>query len=413
MPKRVFFLTYYFPPLGGVATIRSAKFSKYLSELGWQPVVFHAGKGNSGLSDENLAAQLPAAIKRIPVRTYEGAGLLKLLNKTKLRFFTFRALRLYPLDPQVGWLPNRWREAVREIEENGPPGVLYTSGPPFSTFLVARALQKRFGIPLVCDFRDEWTQNPAVKWVTPWHKSFARKHELDILQHADAVVTVTEPIRRLLDQDRPAGKRPVELIQNGYDEADFENIVEPKLADKFTFAIIGSVYDAGNPEPVLEALQTLIDDHRIDAGKIRFVHVGIGKMKFPAGAGYECVSTGFVPHAEAIRWMHRVHALLVVRSNASAASTRIYEHMRSGTPIVGVSPAGEVTRLLHETRTGEAFEPSDRKGIAGYLLRLYDRWQKGDVQSAADLQRIESFSRRSQAMRLASLLDDVRSARLE
>jgi hypothetical protein len=42
--KRVLLILYYWPPEGGVGVRRWLKFSKHLSELGWEVTVFTAEK---------------------------------------------------------------------------------------------------------------------------------------------------------------------------------------------------------------------------------------------------------------------------------------------------------------------------------------------------------------------------------
>jgi len=37
--KRVLIISYYWPPCGGIAVLRCLKFAKYLSQLGWEPVI--------------------------------------------------------------------------------------------------------------------------------------------------------------------------------------------------------------------------------------------------------------------------------------------------------------------------------------------------------------------------------------
>ena len=38
--KRLLIISYYWPPTGGSGVQRWVKFSKYLPEFGWQPVVY-------------------------------------------------------------------------------------------------------------------------------------------------------------------------------------------------------------------------------------------------------------------------------------------------------------------------------------------------------------------------------------
>ena len=38
--KRLLIITYYWPPTGGSGVQRWVKFSKYLPQFGWQPVIY-------------------------------------------------------------------------------------------------------------------------------------------------------------------------------------------------------------------------------------------------------------------------------------------------------------------------------------------------------------------------------------
>ena len=63
-------------------------------------------------------------------------------------------------DPQILWNSFALRiakSAIRESLRNDEPfEAIYVTGPPFSSFLLGRSLKRRFGLPLVLDFRDEW-----------------------------------------------------------------------------------------------------------------------------------------------------------------------------------------------------------------------------------------------------------------
>ena len=57
--KRVLIITYYWPPSGGSGVQRWLKFSKYLPEFGWQPVVYTPSNPELPARDESLLAEIP------------------------------------------------------------------------------------------------------------------------------------------------------------------------------------------------------------------------------------------------------------------------------------------------------------------------------------------------------------------
>lgn len=404
---RVFFLTYYFPPLGGVASLRALKFAKYLPAFGWEPVVFHAGPGNLYLQDPSLLAELPPEVRRVPVRTFEGAALLGAMNKLRLRFVTARVPRLYPLDPQIGWIPGLLR-AVRAEAARAKPDVVFTSAAPMSVNLAGRALQRELGVPWHADFRDEWTRLPGLTFLTPAHRALARRVERETLAAADAVSSVTQTCVDGFQQDRPAEKRPVDLLYNGYDEADFAAPPAPRLTDKFTLAIVGTVYQATWPTAVLEALAGLTAEGRIDPARVRVVHAGNGKVDWPRGAAFERRSLGFVAHGEAVAWMQRAHLLLLTIERAGALSGRVFEYLRAGTPILGAAPVdGEAARLVHAAEAGRVYAPDDAAGIRAGLLAHYEAWARGAAPQGAAPGRIAHLTRRAQTERLVEIWREI------
>lgn len=406
--RRVFFLTYYFPPLGGVAALRALKFAKYLPEFGWQPVVFHAGPGHLYLQDPSLLEELPPAVRRIPVRTFEGAAVLKTLSRMKLRFVTARVPRLYPLDPQIGWLPGLLRAVRAEAAAHGKPDVLFSSAAPVSVNVAGLALRRELGVPWHADFRDEWTRLPGLRYLTPLHAKMARKYELDTLAAADAVSSVTQTCVDGFQQDRPVGKRPVDLLYNGFDEADFAATAPARPQDKWTLAIVGTVYQATWPTAVLDALAELTAQGKIDPSTVRVVHAGNGSVDWPRGARFEHRSLGFMAHGEAVAWMRRAHLLLLTIERAGALSGRVFEYLRSGTPVLGAAPVeGEAARLVHETGAGRIYAPADAAGLREGLLARYDAWRRGEPPTGAPAEKIAFLTRRAQTEKLASIFEAI------
>ena len=52
--KKVLFITYFFPPLGGAGVGRSLKFARHLPKFGWQPIVISASESVRYGKDYNL-----------------------------------------------------------------------------------------------------------------------------------------------------------------------------------------------------------------------------------------------------------------------------------------------------------------------------------------------------------------------
>jgi hypothetical protein len=68
--KRVLIITYHWPPNGGAGVYRWLKFSKYLPQYGWQPVVYTPENPEFVANDPGLLADVPpqAEVIKHPIR---------------------------------------------------------------------------------------------------------------------------------------------------------------------------------------------------------------------------------------------------------------------------------------------------------------------------------------------------------
>ena len=62
---RVLFVTYYYPPSGGPGVQRALKFSRYLPDSGWQPVVLSVREDDAAwpARDESLLEEIPTDVE--------------------------------------------------------------------------------------------------------------------------------------------------------------------------------------------------------------------------------------------------------------------------------------------------------------------------------------------------------------
>ena len=161
--RRVLFISYAYPPTGGGGVQRSVKFTKYLPETRWRPTVLTAANPSVPVQDSDLSGDLDPETVVLRARTFEPSYAVKqkLVSTGKPSRVSLRSLvrqagmSVLQPDPQVLWNPLAYRMASTALRQT-PHEVIYVTGPPFSSFLLGRSLKRRFGLPLVLDFRDEW-----------------------------------------------------------------------------------------------------------------------------------------------------------------------------------------------------------------------------------------------------------------
>jgi glycosyltransferase involved in cell wall biosynthesis len=410
--SRVLMVAYYYPPLGGIGVHRTLKFSKYLPEYHWEPVVLTIRPEKGLLIDPSLEQEIPAGaqIFRTPSLS------LPLWLPWRVRNFISRWILV--VDEQLGWLPYSVR-AGRHILQSEPCQVIYTSSSPYTDHLIGYRLKKRLGVPWVADFRDPWVGNFAIGIPTRFHRYLVSMLERRVVHQADRVLVVNEPTRYDFLQRYPGlDKDKIQAIPNGYDPDDFKAL-SPRnpLADRFLLVYSGSFYgERRTPRFFFEALQSLVDSGAIPerAIQVRLVgNAGRLTLQMIESMGLRGVveMSGFLPHRDAIAHLLAADALLLIvgagPGSESVLPGKIYEYLASGKPILGLVPPGVSADLIREAGAGVVIDPQDVPGIAAQIFNLYERWKKGALNVKSDPRVVERFSRRSLTGQLAEVLDRV------
>lgn len=220
--RRVLMVSYYFPPLGGIGSLRALKFATYLPEFGWEPTVLAPRHGayyrdpSLLFPEEKVARTGSLELSRLGKRALgaggsdtQPAGVGPFLRRVRglVRRFVYRP------DAQVGWYPFAVAVGRRVLRERRFDAV-FSSSFPITAHLVARRLHRDTGLPWVAEFRDPWTDvaNPG----DPLRRRDQRL-ERALASEAAAVVVPSPAWGALF---RGKGARVVEVITNGYDPAD-------------------------------------------------------------------------------------------------------------------------------------------------------------------------------------------------
>ena len=82
---------------------------------------------------------------------------------------------------------------------------------------------------------------------------------------------------------------------------------------------------------------------------------------------------------------------------------KLFEYMASGRPILGIGPEGADFRtILEETHTGTFFAYHEKEAIKSFLLKKYQEFQEGILQSHPV--GLEKYSRKSLTGRLSEVI---------
>jgi glycosyltransferase involved in cell wall biosynthesis len=419
--KKVLIITYYWPPSGGAGVQRWLKFSKYLPQFGWEPVILTIDPAFATYPaiDSSLEKEVPENIEVYKTRATDwfriyindkskipSAGFAKNLdNSIKGKFFRFIRGNFFIPDPRRGWNKYAFIKASELIEKKEIRTIVTTS-PPHSTQLIGLKLKKKYpGIKWISDFRDPWTD---IYYYELFYPSFISRNidihfEKSVLMNADIITTVGSTLGKHFESKVVGIGDKIKIIHNGYDESDFEN-VDPIPPERFTISFTGTISESYPIDGFLKALQKVIENGKTML--LSFTGLVSEGQKEKIITSIEKKYLEFIPYADhkgAIEKMMSSSVLLLVIAkhpgNKSFLSGKLFEYIASGKPVICLGPVdGDAALILNSSGAGKCFSYNDEVGIAEFILSTMNQLP------VTDRNRPVEFSRRYLTEQMAQLL---------
>lgn len=437
-------VSYYYPPLAGIGTLRSVKFAQYLPEHGWKTLVLTPAGGTHtfmcDVSDGDLPGvevvrtgyiDVPTRLKRLiglkaelPIseQTSVFGGKPATTNVASHFLSLAKSVLLFP-DSKIGWYRSAVREGLEVIRKNRP-SVIYSTSPPFTAHLVAKRLHRLTGVPWVADLRDLWSENHQTADLPRWRQLLETRTEKKTLSKADGIVTVSNTFARQLSASLGMMNGNQAVITNGFDPADYGND-PPARQDKFRISHMGNLYGmTRDPLPVFRSLARLVAKGIVDPARVELNFVGISPNSSSGGRLRELAkSTGLtevltvsesVSYRESLARQQSSTVLLLVEilneRSRGVIPGKLFEYLGARRPTLALVPrGGEVERLLASTGGGRAFDPRlGEEAIDETLAVWYRQWQEtGTVPFEGRPDALEGLTRQQGARQLATLLDKI------
>ena len=412
--KRVLIITYYWPPAGGSGVQRWLKFSKYLPENGWEPVIYTPLNPDNNSTDESLLSDVLSGTEVVKRKIWEPYGFYKALtgkreikantisDSSEKKSFTKRLSlwirgNFFIPDPRCFWIRPSIKFLCSYLKAH-PVDAIISTGPPHSMHLIAKGLSRKTGLPWIADFRDPWTEIFYFKHLNLGKMAFNKHRQLEqsVLDEANRVVVVSSKMR---DDFKKRTSTPVDIITNGYDPDDFEKVSpanEELTAEKkrpFVLTHTGIFVDNGNPTELWSVLKERASVDEDFAGRLRIRLIGkvddsVMKSIEDAGLAGNTVNMGYMPHLEAVARQKSADLLLLpLRKEPEAAAIltgKFFEYIASGRKILAFGPVnGDLGRALAETGSGKIVDFNDREGIKTAIDELYEAFLKDSCNSGA------------------------------
>jgi glycosyltransferase involved in cell wall biosynthesis len=441
--RRVLFIAYAFPPVGGVGVQRVTKFVKYLPAHGWTSSVLTVSNPSVPLLDTSPLRDIPESTIVRKARTFEpgyavkkavsggkgkekDAGARAALAARVKRLVRSGANLVLQPDVQVLWCPDALRAGLQLLREV-PHDVILPTGPPFSSFLLGAALARASGLPLVLDYRDEWGISNAY-WENKGQGRLSnavqqRMQEAAVRRARALIATTPSSAAALGEVARRAGSAATTShIYNGFDPDEFAVVPSRARVDygngtsRFRLACIGSLWNLTTVEPLVAALERLSAAQPDVVREIELVFAGRRTPEqesvLDRAARLPCrlARLPFVEHSEAVGMMHDADALLILLADLPEVSrvipAKTFEYMATDRPIFVVSPEGDLADIVRDLPGATFCLARDPDGIAAGLVRTIERHRAG-VRVERTRASIARFDRKEQAGELARILDRV------
>jgi glycosyltransferase involved in cell wall biosynthesis len=443
--KRVLFVAYYFPPVGGVSVHRATKFVKYLPEFGWDCSVLTASNPSAPMFDESLLQDIPPNTIIRKAKTYEpGYAVKKMVSAsapsgqapgikqrlTGLAKSVARSVGNFVLqpDPQILWRPQALKAGLKLLQEV-PHDAIVATGPPFSSLCLGATLSRKSGVPLMLDYRDEWSISNSY-WENKKQGRFANWVQTR-MQHnairAASMLLATTPssAAAVAEVAEAAGCRvPSNFVYNGFDPDDFASHDQSHVTrkdygrgtDLYRMSFVGTLWNLNSITPLVEAIIRLAETNPQLVSRLELVCAGRKTADQDAqldrlqGLPCHLVRLPFVEHSEAVQLMQSSDSLLMLNADLPETkriiNAKAFEYMAARRPVFVVAPEGDVWDILRDLPGTVLCAPAAVDLMSEKLAIEIERHRCGVTFDDAHWE-IGRFERRHLAGQLAGLLDEM------
>ncbi len=428
--KRVLVISYYWPPSGGSGVQRWVKFSKYLPSEGWQPVIYTPENPELTTTDYSLEEEIPQEAEIIKTHIFEPYGIYRTITGSKkkesqsevnpinaqkktLKQKISMLIRgnLFIPDPRCMWISPSVKFLKKYLKEH-PADIIISTGPPHSMHLIAKGVAQATGIPWIADFRDPWTKMFYFKHLglSSWAEKRHKALEKTVLDSADAIVAVSPLVQ---EEFQEMTSTPVHLITNGYDEEDFDQVVEQD--GYFNITHTGLFASDGDPEALWAALAQKCREDKEFSEMLRIRLAGkndkaIISSIINAGLAANLRDIGYVSHQDAVREQKNASVLILpLRKEPEYKATipgKLFEYLASRKPVLGIGQKdGAMARILESSKAGVVSDWNEYADIYRYISNCWELFKADKLEAGTE--NIEKYTRKALTRDMAALMDSL------
>jgi glycosyltransferase involved in cell wall biosynthesis len=430
--RKVLIITYYWPPSGGAGVQRWLKFSKYLREYGWEPVIYTPENPEAPAIDHSLEKDIPEGITVIRLPIFEpysaykrfvgmkpgekvNAGFLQEKEKPGRAegFAVWLRGNFFIPDARRFWINPSVKYLKKYLKEN-PVDAIISTGPPHSMHLIALQLNKTFNIPWLADFRDPWTGIDFYHQLKLTSVADKLHHKLEkkVLSSATEVTVIS---RDMMNEFNGIVERNYKLVTNGYDAEDISPLPQNQLDEDFTISHIGSINPARNPVKLWKVLAEMVKQKPLFAKALKIklvgkVDIGVLKSIEESGLAPHLTRIEYMPHRDVMCEIQKSQVLLLLINNTPNAkgilTGKIFEYLGSGRPILSIGPEdGDASEILRNADAGQTADYHNEEAMKRILDDYFIRFSEQRLESNTGNR--SKYSRKEITKKIAGILNEM------
>ena len=413
MSRRLLIIAFHYPPVRESSGIqRTLKFSAYLRDHGWEPMILTVSpRAYEQVSDDQMG-EIPDGM------LVERAFALNTARHLSVggRYFRWMAQP----DRWASWWPAGVWRGMRMIRRYRPAAIMSTYPIP-TAHLIGLTLARLSGLPWIADCRDSMTE-PGYP-VDPLTWRCNRRLEKAMVRHSTKVMFTTQGTQAMYAERYPEVlPSRWAVIENGFDEENFRDaergLVTHALSEPGRITLIhsGVLYPRErDPRPFFAALQALKKSAEISSTTLKVVLRATGsddmyrEMLDQYGISDIVELAPSIGYRAALQEMLCADGLLLFQAAMCnhQIPAKLYEYFRANRPIFALTdPIGNTAEALRKAGATDIVNIADEMGIAiglrGFLKGLENKDLQGVEPTVAALN-----SRRSRTAELARLLNEA------
>lgn len=379
---KILLIAYYYPPIRNVGTIRPQKMVKYLSETGHDVMVLTCSySGHNEIEEGIIRIDDPGFNnKRRGIRWFKWF-IRRIRVELKNTFGKYSSI----FDM---WLGNIVR-SHDFIRSESSPDIIISTYPPVETLQAGLILSKKFGVPLICDFRDGLTLDPIeIKSFNKFRsvRDHYRRIEKESVVRSSGILSFSEPHSEYIREFY--GKDNVVTVLNGYDQDDFISLPDESVLEKRELNIVftGRIelsYKYNSIEKFINSIEKIFNAHKDLTDGVRFHFAGelTGRerrmMSGLIKAGIFKIY-GNVKREISLSMQRDADILLVFSQHdrKSSVPLKYFEYLFWKKPVIAFTKNNYLELLIKRDGTGVCLDPVNEDDICTFFTNLFSESKK-------------------------------------